>query len=109
MVDKVQIAMSQENLKSGKSIPLLDENDIEYMIRPIGKAIYKNSIEKKNQKPFGRPKKNEHEKAHYSDKIKCDICGGTFVRSHRADHRKTKVHQAYEKMNRKLSKVILDI
>lgn len=109
MVEKVQIANSQEKLKSGISIPLLNEFDIEYITKPIGKAIYKNSIEKKNEKPFGRPRKNEKEKARYNDRIVCDICGGTFLRSHRADHRKTKVHQAYEKMNRKLSKVILDI
>jgi hypothetical protein len=93
-----------KQLRSGKSILLLDNKDIKRIQAPIGKAIYKDSLER----PIGRPRKNSEEKAKPNDRIICDICGGKFYRRHKSSHNKTKVHQAYESMNRKLSKVLLD-
>lgn len=87
------------NLRSGKRITLLDNDEIKKIQTPIGKAIYINSI--------GRPRKEE--KALPNDRLICDVCGGKFIRSHRSAHKKTKVHQAYENMNKKLSKLLLDI
>jgi hypothetical protein len=89
------------NLRGGKRVTLLDIDDIKKLQTPIGKAIYNNSI--------GRPPKKEGEKALPNDRLNCEICGGKFIRSHRTAHKKTKVHKAYENMNRKISKVLLDI
>ena len=102
MVEKVNNKISdiQKHLKTGRSIPLLDENDIKYIQKPIGKAIYKEVL--------GRPKKREEDKAQPSDRLICNICGGKYVRSHRSAHNKTKVHKAYENMNHKLTKILLD-
>lgn len=89
-----------KNLRSGKSIPLLNINDIKNLDKPIGKAIYKNQV--------GRPRKNEDEKAKYNDRIICDICGEKFTRSHRSRHNQNKVHQAYANIHNKLYKVIVE-
>jgi hypothetical protein len=103
MVEKenTKILDIQKHLKTGKSIPLLDKDDIKYLQKPIGKALYTEVI--------GRPKKKEEDKAHPSDRLFCNICGGKYVRSHRSAHNKTKVHQAYAKMNHKLSRLLLDV
>lgn len=98
MVEKIQ--QSQNRLKSGVSIPLLDSEDLIYLQKPIGRALYKNTL--------GRPRKREEDKAKPGDIIICDVCGNKFIRSHRSSHKKTKVHQAYENMNRKLIKMLLN-
>lgn len=98
----------QENLKSGKSFSLLEVEDILYMEKPLGKAMYVDSlIEQK--RPIGRPRKEDEDKAKPNDILICNICGRTFIRSARSRHRKTKIHQAYEGINTKLAKVILNI
>jgi hypothetical protein len=96
-------------LKSGKSIPLLSYKDMKRLQTPVGKAIYQSSFNKtQEEKKLGRPRKNNDEKAKPTDRIQCDICGNIFSRCHRAAHKKTKVHQAYEQMNQKLVKLLLD-
>ena len=47
----------------------------------------------------GRPKKKEMDKAAPSDRIKCDICNVTFIRSGRTNHNSTKIHKLFEKMS----------
>jgi len=89
-----------KNLRSGKSIPLLNTNDILILEKPIGRAIYKNQI--------GRPRKKEEDKAKPNDRLICDICGGKFIRSHRSRHNQNKVHQAYANIHNKLYKVIVE-
>jgi len=103
MADKIQ--RIQNNLKSGKSMPLLNDEDILYITKPLGKAIYKNAI----SKPLGRPRKEEHDKAKPNDRLICNVCGMKFIRSARSGHKKTKVHQIYENMSRKLNRTFLDI
>lgn len=90
----------QETLKSGKSIPLLNPDEIKYTQAPIGNALYKNAI--------GRPPKRPEDRAQPHDRLICDICGGKFTRCHRSSHKKTKVHQAYAKMDAKLRRALID-
>lgn len=99
-IDKQKIKKFQEELKNGIGIPLYDTDTIRYLEKPIGKAIYKNAI--------GRPKKRDEDKANYYDRIVCDSCGIEYTRAHRSAHRKTKVHQAYEKMNNKMKKFLVN-
>jgi hypothetical protein len=91
-----------KNLKNRRSIPLLDPKDIKNLQKPLGKAIYKNS------QKFGRPRKNEEDKARPNDRIICNICGEIFTRNNRNRHKDTKIHKAYENMNNKLYKLLLD-
>lgn len=108
-----------ENLRFPKSIPLLETNDLFKLQKPIGRAIYKHTIENsvdnsiedniipKNIMKTGRPKKKKEDKARYNDKVKCDICGIIFSRSNRCSHNNTTLHKAYRDMNRKLYKLLL--
>jgi hypothetical protein len=102
--DPEKINRIQQKLKKGKGIIAYNNEELRYLQKPLGKAIYKNAI---NQ-PIGRPRKSEDEKAKPDDRIICDICQGVFTRAHRSAHKKTKVHQAYEKMNGKIQKLLLD-
>lgn len=95
MSEKIQEI--QNKIDKGEALTLYSTEELKYIQKPIGKAIYKNAV--------GRPKKDE--KAKPSDRVVCDICGGKFVRSHRWDHNKTKVHQAYSKMNDQIRKLLL--
>lgn len=84
------------NLKKG--IPLYENEEIEYLEKPLGKAAYlmkDNTLKKK--------------KSHWSDRIKCNICGKEFTRSCRKSHEITKHHQTYAKLNTKMKKILLDI
>ncbi len=56
----------------------------------------------------GRPRKSEDIKAKYNDSCICDICGGSFTRSNRSSHKKTRLHQAYEKTNIFIKKTIIN-
>lgn len=58
-------------------------------------------------KRSGRPRKLENEKAKPNDKVVCDICNATYSRSAQSRHKKSKVHQAYLKANKKISQSVL--
>lgn len=95
-----RIRKIQEELKEGKPLTFLPNEDIRYLEKPLGKAIYKSAV--------GRPRKKEKDKAKPSDRLICDICNEKFTRSHRWSHNQTKVHQAYMKMNDKMKKILLN-
>lgn len=98
--EQKRIRNIQERLKEGKALTSYSNEELKYLQKPIGKGIYKSTI--------GRPRKKEEEKCKPNDRIVCDICNGEFIRSHRWDHNKTKIHQAYLKMNNKIKKLLLD-
>lgn len=89
-----------ENLRDGRSIPCLNTEEIKSLQQPLGKAIYKYSIESSPE--------TYNKKAHPNDRLICNICNGKYTRAHRSAHNKTKVHQAYANMNSKLTKLLLD-
>lgn len=86
----------QTNLKDQKGLSQYNVEELKYVQKPLGKALYKH---------VGRPKSEN--KAHWNDKIICKICGGKFTRSARTGHDKTKVHQIYAKMNDKMRKLLI--
>lgn len=86
----------QKKIKYDKNIVNYEPEEIEYLQKPIGKAIY-----------IGRPKKREEDKAKPTDRIKCEICSKEFYRSGRANHKKTAYHKAHERMNSTLRKVLI--
>jgi hypothetical protein len=83
-----------KNLKTNKSLPLLDVEDIKKTQTKIGKVIYKTYNE---EKPRKLP----------SDVITCDVCGNKYTRAHKSQHNKTKIHMAYASMDRKLKDLLL--
>lgn len=44
---------------------------------------------------------------HWSDKLVCEYCGNSYTRNHRAEHRRSKVCQAYQNMNQRLHRMLL--
>lgn len=95
----MEIKDIQKSLKEQKGLALYDIDELKYVQKPIGKALY-------TKKKIGRPKKDNP--SQWSDKIKCDVCGNEFIRSNRSNHNKTKQHQLYLKMNDKIKKLLVD-
>jgi hypothetical protein len=85
----------RKKIRKDKNITEYNKDEIDYIQTPIGKSTYKEP-------------KQEKKKAHWSDKVLCEICGKTFTRSARSNHRATQYHKIYESMNKKLSKFLID-
>ena len=88
----------QKNLKEKKELVQYDEDELKYVQKPLGKAIYK----------AGRPKKSDDEKAKWNDKIKCSICNKEYIRSASNAHKITQYHKIHSKMNDKLKKLLIE-
>lgn len=84
-----------ENIKNNKSISLLEKDDLKLLQKPIAKSIYINNNE-------------NNKKKHPSDILVCEICGNKFRRAHKSTHNKTKIHKAYENMNKKLLSLLIN-
>ena len=93
---KEKIQKMQERIKVDKNITNYSEDEMRYIQRPIGDAIYR-----------GRPRKNDSEKAKPNDRIICEICGKEYFRSGSANHKATKYHQIHKDLNSKLVKLLL--
>lgn len=87
----------QEKLKVDKNISEYTVDELKYLQKPIGKALYR-----------GRPKKDDNDRAKPTDRLKCEVCGKEFFRSGRTKHNQTKHHLLHEKMNKKLMKMLVD-
>lgn len=87
----------QKELLSGKSLPLCSDEAIKYVKEPIGSAIIKSR---------GRPKLENP--SHWSDRVKCKICGKEYTRSAITAHKKTQYHKIYKRMDKKFRKILLD-
>lgn len=93
----------QQNLKKGLSLTTYSEDELRYVQKPIGKALYKSTLQKR-----GRPRINKNDKCKPNDKVQCKICNKIYTRSGSTKHKKTQYHQLHEKMNIKLRKVLMD-
>lgn len=93
----------QKELRKGKPVYKLTKDEFDYTQKPIGKAIYKHSVE---MKKVGRPKKDI--KASPKDRLECEICGKTYVRSSSTHHKRTQYHLAHVKINKKLRELLID-
>lgn len=84
----------QEELKEGKGLGLYDNDTLEYVQKPLGKAIYEQSTKKDISK--------------HSDRIKCKVCDKEYVRSNATHHKNTNHHKIYEKMNTKIKNLLIN-
>lgn len=82
-----------------KNLVDYDVDELDYVMTPIGKALYKKR---------GRPKINEEDKALPSDKVKCPICSKIFTRSGRTGHNRTTYHKVHLNLNEKLRKLLIN-
>lgn len=100
MADYLKI---RKKLSEKKSLPLYEPEELKYLDKPLGKAAYlgrKTSINDDERKRKGI-------KANWWDRIECNICGVEFTRSARSKHNRTKQHQIYKKIDKKMRKVLL--
>lgn len=92
----------QKKLRQNKNFAKYTIDELKYVQKPIGRALYKiEDIPK-----CGRPRVSE--KKSPSDRIICNICSKEFTRSGRTKHNRTQYHQAFEEMNSKLRKLLID-
>lgn len=94
---KEEISKIQDRLKRDKNIINYIEEEIRYMQKPLGSALYK-----------GRPRKDDEDKAKPTDRLVCETCGKEFFRSGRAQHKATQYHILHENLNKKLMKMLLN-
>lgn len=86
----------QDKLRDHKELSQYEPEELNYLITsPMGKAYYEH------------PKETPSEK-HWSDMIECKDCGKKYMRSRGTQHRRTKYHQVYEKMNKKLRDLLIN-
>src|ERR1700677_1702569 len=97
-LDKTSVDVLHTSIKENKGLSQYTSEELKYVQKPLGKAIYK----------CRRPKKEDSEKCHWSDKVKCDTCGKTFMRSARTAHNNTNFHKIHIKMNDKLKKLLIE-
>ncbi len=95
----MSIKRIQRKIKHNKNLCDYTVEELKYVQKPIGKAIYKS-------KKIGRPCVDV--KADPKDKLECEICGKIFIRSGRYNHNKTEYHIAHANMNDKIRKLLIN-
>lgn len=101
----MDISDMKTEIKKKKGMSNLDPEIWNYCRRPIGEAMFEHyDKENKDEKVDKTTMKYKH----WSDIVKCATCGREYKRSNVSNHKKTKIHQAYEQINKKLNKFILD-
>jgi len=91
----------QDEIQKGKQLSKMSVEELKYVQKPIGKAIYDSSAKK-----TGRPRLEN--KVHWSDKVICDVCGVETLRSNQSTHKKSEKHLMYMKINKKLQDILLN-
>lgn len=89
--------LRHSKIKKQKNLALYDVEIIKEIQKPIGKAIY---TAEKQLEQASNP--------HWSDIIKCKVCGKKYKRSNVSAHKKTQIHQTYLKIDQKLHKILLE-
>lgn len=57
---------------------------------------------------MGRPRVADEDKVKPNDRLKCEICGGTYTRAHKNEHIRTKIHLIYKNMDEDVRMIILN-
>lgn len=96
-MNEEDIKKIQEELRKGKPIISYNTDEIRYIQKPIGEAIYKSNR--------GRPKKLV--RATPNDRVMCEICNKEFIRAGRSRHNKTELHQKLSEVNKNMSRLVL--
>ena len=89
----------------------LTKEEFDYLINsPLGKGIYKHSLAEDNT-DYELPEPDnfiKKKKAMPNDRLKCKICGKMYNRSGSALHKKSQIHQTYDKLNVKLRDLLIN-
>jgi hypothetical protein len=90
----------QKKFAKEKVVLGYNEEELDYLSKPLGKATHKHNLE---EKPTERPlRKNNRKIPRWKEKVECKICGGVYMRSSSTAHKRTKRHKLFENVNSKL-------
>lgn len=100
----------QESLEIGRSIQLLSNEEVKYLYKPIGNAIYCHATDPTNiiNDNILVDKTKTRRYARYDDRLECLVCGKIYARSSVTSHRKTQFHQFHAKAQRKFRDIIVN-
>lgn len=108
---KKEVINIQEKLKKGNNIIDYDINELNYIRKPIGKAIYNKACEDKKEldKTIQQDeiKLKKTKKWDPNEKVICELCGNRYTKSNKAVHETTKIHIAYKNINDKFRLLLL--
>ena len=91
----------QDKIKHDKIVVDYKVDELKYLKKPIGKALYKYS---ENEKLPLR-KKNIPK---WKEKVKCVVCGGMYMRSSKTRHEWTQRHKIYNNVNTKIVSLLTE-
>jgi hypothetical protein len=89
------ISKLQKKISEDKNMINYDDDTLKYVQKPIGKALFNNG-----KKVIRKNDPNE--------KMTCELCGKSYTRCNKVHHNKTQYHQLYEKINKKMMKLVLN-
>lgn len=84
-----------------KPLVKMTGEELKQLKNPIKRIKYD-----KNAKEAATTKKNYNER--YNEDMECETCGKVFKRKNRAAHRRTKYHQMYEEVNKRMRDFLWD-
>lgn len=85
----------RKRLRKKKGLGLYNNDDLRYLENPLGAASYTHHDPE--------PSKLKH----WSDRVKCKVCGTVYTRSSSSRHKKTRHHRDYLNMNEKIRDLML--
>lgn len=98
--NKRRIDDIKKRLRDGNEPINCKIDEMSYIRKPVGKAIYTTALEYKQE-----PKKDRYNR---SEKVLCDLCGKYYTRSNKCHHNKTRYHLAYKSINDKFKQLLLN-
>jgi hypothetical protein len=99
-VSDISIETLKKRLQAGEELIKYNSDELNYVTKPIGKAIYEGAQYEKHEKP-------KRKKWNPAERVTCELCGKEYSRSARSQHSKTQVHLAYKVVNDKLKELML--
>jgi hypothetical protein len=96
--NRISFDKIKERLKECDEMINYSALELDYINKPIGKAIYnRNSeIEHKTKKKWNP-----------SEKVQCRLCGVWYSKANKTHHKRSKKHQLYKKVNDRFTELIL--
>lgn len=100
--NKKQIDEIKKRLKQGNEPINCKVDEMSYIKKPIGNAIYTTALENKSEP------KIKGERYNRTEKVLCDLCGRYYTRSNKYSHIRTRYHLAYKGVNDKFKQFLLN-
>ncbi len=94
---------TQDKLDKGYNLLQYDNEDVQYIEKPIGRAIYLNS-----EIEMDKPEIIGDGVPYWKQRCKCKHCGIEISKAYYAQHRRTKACQVHQKVHKKVLDIIIN-